>query len=169
VEIIAGIIILLAAVLGLAVTLTTLSGAWLIVGVAGLCWIWQPELYWWPVFVSGVLLALGGDLFELFSSAVGVKKLGGGRAGAWLSVMGAVIGAIAGSVLIPVPIVGTIVGAVVGAGLGAVAGERGIAGRSWGRSAKIGAGAAAGRAVSVLVKSVLTALCGAILTVAAFV
>ena len=73
------------------------------------------------------------------------------------------------SPLIPIPILGTVIGAVVGAGVGAVLGERGVSGTEWGRSAKIGAGAAAGRAASVIVKSLLTALCGAILTVAAFV
>ena len=166
-EIVAGIIVLIAALIGVAATLLTLSGAWLIVIVAGACWIWQPELYGWPVFAVAVSLALVGEIFEMISSAVGVKKLGGGRAGAIISMFGALAGGIAGSFV--VPIVGTIVGAVLGAALGAIVGERGVAGKTWARSGKIAAGAAAGRAVAMVVKSVLTALCGLILTIAAFV
>ena len=167
--VVAGIVVGLCTLVGLALTLLTLSGAWLIVLAAIVWWCFIDGLYSWPTMLVAIVLAALGDIVEITSSAIGVKAQGGGRAAAWLSVPGAIIGAILGSVLIPVPVLGTIAGAVVGAALGAVAGERGIDASDWRRTARVGTGAAASRLVSVVAKTLLTAACGGLLTIAAFV
>jgi len=167
--VVAGIVVGLATLVGLALTLLTLSGAWLIVLAAAGSWCFIDGLYSWPTMLIAVGLAACGDIVEIASSAIGVKAQGGGRAAASLSVVGAILGAVLGSVFIPVPVLGTVTGAVVGAAGGAVAGERGVAEANWRQTARVGTGAAAGRLISVIAKTVLTACCGGLLTVAAFV
>ena len=50
--------------------------------------------------------------------------------------------------------------------LGAVTGERGISGRTWRDSMKVGAGAAKGRFLATIVKTILAAVVGLILCIA---
>ncbi|MCC6661074.1 MAG: DUF456 family protein [Phycisphaerales bacterium] len=164
--ILAGSILALATVLGTLLTLITLPGLWFILLVAlGLQW-WQPGTFSWWTLGAGLVLGLLGEVIELAASGAGAKRAGGGRAGAWSAVIGALAGAIAGTFV--VPIIGSIVGGVLGAGLGAAAGERAIAGRSWSHSVRVGRGAAVGRFVAVVVKTLLTLATGIALCVAAF-
>jgi uncharacterized protein YqgC (DUF456 family) len=169
--ILAGLAMLIAAVGGTLLTVLTLPGLWLTLLIAlVLQLVYRPEplLSWWTLGVC-LGLAIIAEVIELVASAAGAAKSGGGRSGAWGSIIGSLIGALAGSFLIPVPIVGTIAGAVIGAAAGAITGERGIAGRTWRESFRIGRGAAKGRFFATVVKSGIAALIGAILTVAAFV
>ncbi len=153
-------------------TLLTLPGVWLtLVAALGCQWAWaawshEPRLFdWWTLgLLAG--LALAGEILETVSSAVGAKRSGGGKSGALGSILGALVGAIAGSFLLPV--VGTIIGAVLGAGIGAVAAERGIRGRSWADSMKVGRGAAGARLVALVVKTAIAALVGLVLVAAVF-
>lgn len=153
---------------GVLLTLFTLPGVWMTLLVALLCqWMWgEPRLFDWWTIGAMAGLALLAEVLEAASSAVGASRSGGGKSGAFGSILGAIIGAIVGSFIIP--IVGTIVGAVLGAGLGAVAGERGIAGKTWADSYKVGKGAASARAFAILLKTVVAAVVGAVLTAAVF-
>lgn len=167
-DIVAGLIVAIAALAGVVLTLLTLPGIWLTLAVALLCWWWMGAAYYSPWTVAAALaLGLLAEAVEFFASAAGATRAGGGRSGALGSVVGALIGAIAGSFILP--IIGTIAGAVLGAGLGAVAGERGIRGRSWREAARVGQGAMVGRFIALIVKVVLAAAIGVLLTVAAFV
>lgn len=162
-----------AAGVGVILTLFTFSGVWLTLLVALTLQLAYGEFLpgigplfsWWTLGAGGAI-GLAAEIIELVASAAGAKKSGGGRSGAIGSVVGGVVGAIVGSFLIPVPIVGTILGAVIGAGLGAVTGERGISGRTWRDSMKVGAGAAKGRFLATIVKTILAAVVGLILCIA---
>jgi uncharacterized protein YqgC (DUF456 family) len=166
--IVAGVAVGLASLIGAAMTLVTLPGLWFLLGVAMLCqWLVEPAPYSWWTLGAAAGLGVAGEVIDVAASAVGAGRAGGGRSGAWMSILGAFVGAVAGS--LAVPIIGSIIGAVLGAGLGAVVGERGIAGRSWAHSARVGGGAAAGRLVAMFFKCGLTLAAGVLLTVAAFV
>lgn len=163
----AGSILAVAALIGTLLTLITLPGLWFILLVALGCQWWRPGTFTWWTLGAGLALGVLGEVIELLASGAGAKRAGGGRAGAWSAVIGALAGAIAGTFV--VPIIGSIVGGVLGAGLGAAAGERAIAGKSWSHSMKVGQGAAVGRFVAVVIKTLLTLATGIGLTVAAFV
>ena len=166
----AAALVTLAGLLGVALTLATLPGTWVAIAAALSLWWWRPDLYdsWWPVGVS-IGLALLAEIIEVFASAAGAARKGGGRAGAIGSVLGALAGAIVGSVLLWfLPIIGTVLGAVAGAGLGAFMGERGVTGRSFRDSASIASGAAVGRLMAVVIKGVFALAIALTLAVAAW-
>jgi uncharacterized protein len=174
-----GLITILAGLVGVVLTIFTLSGVWLSLAVAIVLQLTvtvpgastgaeRGELFsWWTLGVA-TALALLGEVFELGASALGTKMTGGGRSASIGSVVGGLGGAIVGSIFIPIPIAGTIIGAVGGAGIGALAGERGIAKRSWGQSTKVAGGAATGRAAALIVKIALAVVVCVILAVASF-
>jgi uncharacterized protein YqgC (DUF456 family) len=166
--ILAGVLMGGVSLFGIVLTLITLPGVWLMLAVAigmELLFPVEPFSHWTIGVCAGV--ALAGEVFEFMASAVGAKKVGGGRSGAIGSVVGALAGAIVGTFAIPLPIIGSLAGAVLGAGAGALLAERGVGGKTWAHSAKIGGGAAAGRLAASLVKAALTAAIGVALTVAA--
>jgi uncharacterized protein len=161
------LIMLLASVCGVALTLLTLPGVWVILIVAlfvQLLW-GDPQVYSWWTLGAALALALVGEAVEFFASAVGATSAGGGTSGAVGSILGSLAGAILGSIFIPVPVAGTIAGAVLGAGLGAILAERHIARRTWSHSYRIGQGAAVGRLISTVVKVAIAAAVGVMLTV----
>lgn len=168
-HIVAGIILLFSTLCGTGLTLMTLPGVWVIVAAGFGCWLWQPELFsMWTLGIA-VGLAVLAEIAELLSSAAGAGKAGGGKAAAAASVVGALVGAIAGTFLIPIPIIGTIAGGVIGAGMAAMMAERGVGGKAWADSAKVGGGAAAGRLVATVIKAVFAIVIGLFLATAAFI
>lgn len=162
-------ILFLTSIIGIALTLITLPGTWFILGVAVLIhWLWLPYFNPWVLWTCAGLAVLG-EVADIATSAVGSSRVGGGRSGAIGSIVGGIVGAVAGSIFIPIPVVGTILGGVLGAGLGALALERGISQKSWKQSAQIGGGAAAGKAVALIVKVALAAIMGVSLTIDAMI
>lgn len=162
-------IALLSGVAGLMFVFLALPGIWLMVLVAGLCSLWQPEIISWHAVLTLIILGIISEAADILASAIGVKKLGGSKRGALGSVVGTMIGAIAGTFFIPIPIVGTILGGILGAGAGALMVERGIVKQTWTDSMKSGGGAAAGRAVSIFVKLGLTIIAAFFFLLAVFI
>lgn len=159
-----------ALVIGVGLTLLTLSGQWVpILAALGLLLAWNPGLYSWWTLVVAAVVALGAEVLEMGAGAVGAAKAGGGKKAALGAVVGALAGAVAGTVLVPVPVIGTVLGAVVGAGLAAAVVERGTTEKSWGAAAKVGGGAAAARLVAVLVKTGAAVIVGGMLLVGTMV
>jgi uncharacterized protein len=157
------LVMLVAGLVGVALTILTFPGVWLTLLVAlGLQLIWGPVYSWYTLGVC-VGLAFLAEVFEFVASAAGATQSGGGRSGAIGAIAGSTIGALGGTFLLPIPVVGTIAGAVIGAVLGAVAGERGVSGRPWGESMRIGVGAAKGRLLATVVKSAVAALVAVVL------
>ncbi len=162
----AAAIVIIAAILGVGLTLITLPGTWAMILVALVCKAWQPQLIEWWVLGVCVGLALLGEIVEFFASAAGSRRAGGSRSGAFGSVLGALAGALAGTVFLAfLPIIGTIIGAVAGAGLGAALAERGVAQRTWAESYKSGQGAAIGRAASIVIKGAVAGVMAVMLCV----
>ncbi|MEL7472359.1 MAG: DUF456 domain-containing protein [Planctomycetota bacterium] len=156
-------------VVGMLLTLISLPGTWVIVLAAcGVKLIWPGVLGWWTL---GAILALAvlAEVAEFFASAAGAAKRGGSRAGLLGSVVGGLAGALIGTVMIPIPIVGTVLGGILGAAGGAFLAERGVSERSWKEASSIATGAAIGRALSTVIKSVFAAAIGVIVVVGAVV
>ncbi|MGD9692623.1 MAG: DUF456 domain-containing protein [Phycisphaerales bacterium] len=163
----AAIVIGLAGLIGVAVTLLGLSGAWLIVAAA-LIVEWQaPGTFsWWTLAAAGAL-ALLGEIIEFASGSIGATKAGGTKRAALGALFGGIVGGILATPILP--IVGTILGAAAGAGLGAALADRTREARKWKESARVAGGAAVGRLVATIVKTALTALQAVVLFTAVFV
>ncbi len=146
---------------GVALTVVTLPGAWLIV-LAGLgIAIARPDMLpWWVVLILAAVAALG-EVAEAVSSAAGASKAGASKKAAFASIVGSIIGAILGIPFLP-PL-GPIVGGILGAGAAAVAVERWVSKKEWGAAGKVAAGAAIGRLLSMVAKTLVCVAVGVIL------
>ena len=149
--ILAGIVVIVCAGLGVLLTLLTLPGTWFALAAAVGCKFWQPGLMPWWVIGVGMGLAALAEVVEIGASSLGSSKAGGSRRGGIGALVGGVVGALAGSPFF-FPI-GTVLGAVLGAGVGALLAERLWARRSWAEATKSGQGAAVGRFAAVVMKS----------------
>ncbi|HEY2589427.1 MAG TPA: DUF456 domain-containing protein [Tepidisphaeraceae bacterium] len=146
------ILLFLFLISGLALTVMTLPGLWLMVAATAI-YAWFTHGYfisWWTLAVLLVLATIA-EIIEFFSSGAGARKAGGGKAGFWGALLGGIVGGIVLSFFIPIPIFGTLVGVCVGTFVGAMAGEL-LAGREVGHSAWIGFGAARGRLFGTFIK-----------------
>ena len=146
-------------------TLFTLPGNWIVVGLAaGFAWLFPAELgrgIEWRTVVILLVMATVGELVEFGAGAAGAAKRGASRRAVVLSLVGAVVGSVVGLVVgVPIPVIGPLVVAVLGGAIGAFAGaylgemwagrgenERIAAGhgaffgRLWGTVGKLAAGA----------------------------
>ena len=166
--ILAVLITMLAGGAGVLLTVLTLPGVWLTLLVAAGLQLAYPEPpFSWYTLGACTALALIGEVYELVAAPAAARRKGGGRSGAWGSLVGSIVGAIAGSFV--VPIVGTIVGAVVGAGVGALSFERGIGQKTWREATSIGTAAAKGRFVGTVVKTLVAVAVCLVLVVASIV
>jgi uncharacterized protein YqgC (DUF456 family) len=145
-----------------------LPGNWLIVLTVAVCmWLW-PDLHMFHLWtlIALVVLAGIGEVVEFLSGAIGVKKAGGTRWGAWGSIVGGILGGLFGTAIIPVPVVGTLVGLCVGAFAGATVLEF-AGGRTVEQSYRSGRGAAIGRAFGVVAKLAIGAVMWLVVAIAA--
>ncbi len=115
-------------------TLFTLPGNWIMVGLAaGFAWMYhppEPHGLSWGVVGAVLLLAGLGELVEFVAGAAGAAKEGGSRRGMILSIVGAAVGSVLGAIVgVPIPIVGPIVAALGGAAAGAFCGA--YLGETW--------------------------------------
>lgn len=159
-------IVVIAALLGVILTLLTLPGTWVLLSAALLVKLWQPELMPWWVLAAAVLLAVVGEAIEFFASAMGAARGGASRRGAIGAIVGSVVGAVVGSpFLFPI---GTIAGGVVGAAAGTMIAERGTANKTWTQATRAGSGAAAGRLVATVAKTGIACVMALALGIAVF-
>jgi uncharacterized protein YqgC (DUF456 family) len=159
------ILVILVSWVGVLLTAVLLPGMWLVVLAAlGAMLVMDPAPMSWWVVGAVVAVAVLGEIAEFGSSAAGARTFGASKTGMTGALIGSIAGAIGGTVLIPIPVVGTLVGAVAGAGIVTAMAERGVAGRSWKESTASATGAAAGRAVAVLLKTALAVIQAIVLT-----
>lgn len=160
---VAAVILVVTALVGLVLTALTLPGPWITLAVALVLWWWQPQLFEWWTLLLAALIAGVGELVEFAASMVGAAKAGATRKGALGAAVGTLIGAIAG---MPFGLfIGAIVGGVLGAAIGATLAERGWADRSWREAGKAGAGAAIGRLVATVAKTMIAGASALVLCV----
>lgn len=121
------VLLLLVLGTGWFLTLLSLPGNWLMAAAAaGYAWLVPDDSPWdlsWRLVAVVAVLAVLGEVIETAAGAMGVRKLGGSRRGAFLAVVVSFVGAIVGTGAIPIPVVGTVLGACLGAMVGAVLGE----------------------------------------------
>jgi uncharacterized protein YqgC (DUF456 family) len=137
---------------GLALTLLTLPGLWLMVAAAAV-YSWLTGGAYLGVYVLAALLAmaLAAEFLEFIAGSYGARAAGGSKRSMLGAAVGAILGAIFLSFLIPVPVLGTLVGVCVGAFLGA-AGAQVTKQGDVAHSVQVGVGAAKGRFLGVVIK-----------------
>jgi uncharacterized protein YqgC (DUF456 family) len=136
---------------GLALTVMTLPGLWLMLAATAIyAWVTHGDYIGWWTLLLLLLLATVAEIIEFVSSGAGAKRAGGGRAGLWGAIIGGILGGIFLS-FVPIPILSTLVGVCLGTFLGAMIGEF-AAGREIAHSAMIGVGAAKGRLFGTVIK-----------------
>lgn len=156
-----------AGLVGVAATLLTLPGIWLMVAVAVGIDLWRPETFSIGTIGAAAGLAFFAEVAEFVAAGAGATKARGAKRSAAGAIAGALIGALVGTPIFP--ILGTILGAAVGAGVGASLMERSKAGRTWGDVGRVGQGAAVGRLIATVVKAVFAVAVAGLLFVAAIV
>lgn len=147
------------------ITFVGLPGTWLMVSgalVIGLCNpLWSDSPIWsWTVIGIALGLAICGEILETAAAGFGAKAGGGTKRGMLGAILGSMIGAFAGTFVIPIPLIGTLIGAIAGAFAGALLGElthKETA--SKGELVKSATGAAIGRAMGIIGKSGVAAIC----------
>lgn len=166
----AAVVVALAACASVVLAALTLPGVWLgLLAAALVKWLWEPTLISpWTLIVC-LVLAIAGEVIEMFASAAGTSKFGGSRSGAIASVAGGIAGAILGTFVIPIPIVGTVVGAIGGSALATFATELGYAKRTQKEAAIAAGGAAIGRTLATLTKLAIAGLVALVLIAAVMV
>jgi uncharacterized protein YqgC (DUF456 family) len=168
-DILAGILVTVFALLGVTLVLLQGPGIWLALLAALACQWWRGDLFSWWTLGAVALIAALAEIAEFSASAIGAAKAEGTKAGVWGAILGSLVGLVAGGFLIPVPILGSVIGAIVGAGLGALVAERGISKRTWKESATVGGGAAIGRLISTVVKTGFACVAAVVLVAGSWV
>ncbi|WP_437206504.1 DUF456 domain-containing protein [Planctomicrobium sp. SH664] len=161
--------------LSLASNLFSLPGNWLMLVFGSLYLYLQPaDIH--PrleasVLIAGLIIAIGGEVWEFVASAAGAKKQGGSRRGAAFSIVASIVGSIVGASLgLPIPVVGPIIGAVGGGAIGAFAGAYyGERDRNHQERMAIGTGAFVGRLMGTAGKLICGLLILVLLTLDSFV
>ncbi len=140
-----------------AANMLMLPGNWIMVGTLCLFLLTAgtttgPD---WTTLIVVVVLAVLGEIIEMFSGTAKASKKGASRRAMVLSLVLSMAGSIAGAFVIPVPVVGTAIGAIAGAAVGAFAGA--WMGEAWKgteltRRTEIGTAAMSGRMIGMLAK-----------------
>ena len=141
-------------VTGLFVNLLGLPGLWLMLAsAAGYAWVtgWNRHVGWASLLVL-LVLAVIAEVVEFLAGSAGAKNAGGSKRGMIGAIVGGLLGGFFLTFLVPVPILGTLVGVCVGTFLGAWGVEL-LVGKEMDQSVQIGVGAAKGRLVGTLLKS----------------
>jgi uncharacterized protein YqgC (DUF456 family) len=160
--------LVLACLLGTALTALRLPGTWLIL-VCALLYAWHEG---WPAG-TGLLLgllcgaAVIGEIVEMLASLILARRGGASRYASWGGVAGGVLGAIFLSFLIPVFPIGTMAGALMGCFLGAAAVEL-AARRQLAQGTRVGFMSAIGFAIGMAAKVGLVVVMSAILLASAW-
>jgi uncharacterized protein YqgC (DUF456 family) len=135
---------------GVGIVVVNLPGLWLIVASLGIYELLTHHEYAsWRTLLAMLIAAAIAEYLEFTSSGRSARRAGASRRGVWGGIIGSIIGGIAGSAVFP--IIGTIAGLIVGAFAGALIGEF-AGGTQIGTSLKVGASAAKGRAMGLVIK-----------------
>ena len=140
-------------VTGLFVNLLGLPGLWLMLAsAAAYAWVTGFGVHvGWQSLTVLLVLAIIAEVVEFLAGSAGAKKAGGSKRG----MIGAIVGGLLGGfflTFIPIPIVSTVVGVCLGAFLGAWAVEL-LVGKEMDQAVQIGVGAAKGRFVGTVLKT----------------
>lgn len=155
-EILLAITMLLLGTAGVVLTLIGLPGTWLYLGCAMLAlWIMPSQPFGWWTIGGGFLLCILAEVAEGVSGAMGAAKAGASKRALVGAAVGGLVGAIVGTFTIPIPIAGTLIGGALGSAIGAVILEITKAKnlRKSETLRSVATGAAIGRLLSTVIKS----------------
>ena len=161
--------------MGVLLTLVGLPGTWLYLACALIAQWTMRDVFnvdapysWWTVGV-GVGLCILAEVAEGLSGAAGAAKAGASKRALVGAAIGGLIGAIAGTILLAfLPIIGTLLGGAVGAAIGSVVLEL-SKNKDLRKSTSlrdVATGAAIGRLLSTVIKSVFAIALLLIFTIA---
>ncbi|MBL8745982.1 MAG: DUF456 family protein [Phycisphaerae bacterium] len=159
----AGTILTLCCLVGVALAVLGLPGTWLMVLAALGIEAWKPELLSWGAIIAAASMAAVAEIADFAAGAVGAKKAGGGKRSAVGAIIGGVVGGIIGTVALPIPVIGTVLGAAIGSGLAAAAMELSIEGRTTNHIRRVGWGAFIGRLVATVLKTAFAVMIASVL------
>jgi uncharacterized protein YqgC (DUF456 family) len=143
--------LLLFSLLAILLNVFSLPGNWLMFVFALITgWISGWSAPGWIALAIVAVLLLVGEGVELVAGALGARKCGATRLGAFAALVGAMLGAIAG-IWIPIPLIGSIIGAVIGAFVLTLSVEL-IREKEMKSSLWAAAGAAVGRVMGIVAK-----------------
>jgi uncharacterized protein len=153
----------------LGTNLVSMPGNWLMLTFTWLfaLWQWDKRIFSLPTLIVITVLAIAGDLAELFSSKHFVKRSGGSKQAAKGAILGAILFGIFGTFLLPIPFVGSAAGTCLGALVGAMFMEmRG--GKNANDSLRAGIGAGVGQFLGMNLKTAVGVLIWIITCIAVF-
>lgn len=109
----------------------------------------------WTTLIVVLVLAIAGEILEVFTGSAKAAKYGASRRALLLSLVVSMAGSIGGAFVIPIPVIGSAIGAILGAAAGAFAGA--WMGETWkgtdaSRKTQIGTAAMSGRMYGMLGK-----------------
>ncbi len=148
-------LLILACLIGVAMTAVRFPGTWLIAASAvGYAWSegWARASLTLVAILIG--FALFGEGVELLASIVTARRAGASRKAAWGGMLGGILGMVFLSFLVPIPIVGTMIGALVGCFAGATLVEISVR-RDMTHGTKVGVFAAMGFVLGAIAKIVV--------------
>jgi len=146
------ILLLLIALAGLLMVIVTMPGLWLVTAAAAVfALLTHFHFIGRETLIALVVLSFAGELLELGAGGAAARRAGGGRRAMIGGAIGALLGGFFLTFIIPVPILGTIFGVCLGSFLGA-AGLEMLGGKQIPHSLRIGAGAATGRFLGIIIK-----------------
>jgi uncharacterized protein YqgC (DUF456 family) len=146
------LLLLAAALIGLALTAIGLPGLWMFLLVAlGLALGGVAGAPGATALMIGLGLAFLAEIVEWVASVRWTRRSGGSRRAGWGALIGGLVGAVVG---LPVPIIGSVLGSFAGSFLGALAAEYSVTGRS-GLAGQVAWGALIGRVVATAIKMAL--------------
>ena len=160
-------LLILACLVGVAMTAIRLPGTWLI-ATSAVGYAWSEE---WArascTLVSFLIaFALFGEGVEFLASIVTARRAGASRKAAWGGMFGGILGMVFLSFLVPIPIVGTMIGALAGCFVGATLVEMHVR-RDMTHGAKVGVFAAMGFVFGAIAKVVVALVMSGVLLSAA--
>jgi uncharacterized protein len=145
----AGILLAVAMLLGLAMIPFGLPGLWVMAGaVLVYSYVGPPSAIGVATLIAVLVLAMVGELLELALAGRYARRFGGSRRAGWGAILGGIIGAFVG---VPIFLIGSVIGAFLGAFVGAWVAEltRGTELRA---ATRVATGALLGRIAAVAAK-----------------
>lgn len=157
------VLLVLACLIGVALTIIRLPGTWLIV-VSAAGYAWNEGWSRASLTLLGVLtgVALLGEGVEILASVVTARRAGASGKAAWGGMIGGILGMIFLSFLVPIPVVGTMIGALVGCFTGAALVEMSVR-KDMSHGTKVGFFAALGFVFGAIAKTFVALLMSGIL------
>jgi len=158
------VLLLAAAVGGLALTAFGLPGLWLFLAIAVVLKLALTTALSWTAILAAAAIAGLAEILEFVASVRYTSRYGGSARAGWGALIGGLVGAIIG---VPIPLIGSVVGSFAGSFVGALLAEY-TARSDHDQAQRVAWGALVGRVVATALKMGLGAVLAAIVLYSAW-